>query len=386
MRLQYILSSSVLLALAAPRIATAEWSTFHGNNQRNGLTSIVAPAVPRIKWSYDAKGPVISSPVVCPDGSIIVGATWEETKKPSMNLLAIRADGTLKWKFKLAWIENVTMSTPTVGADGRVYFGTPSGELICLNSNGVEQWRYSANSGVQSHILLAQDGNLYVQLDGKLTSFTTSGQKRWEFDLGINMPGGPTETLSGKILAVGTGIYCFNTDGTQLWHSNVAGTAASVAVSPNGDVIVGGNSVSGLNPLTGATKWDAGISAYGTYGSPAVDSQGNVYYGFDYNLYKISSNGNLLMHQYLDDPFSNYLGHTYCSPLIDGAGRIYLGLGSGKRWAIDYEKAMLVLNGSLVTTATVTFPEIPFTSSPAIGSDGTLYIGCLDGKLYALGN
>ncbi|MBL8064826.1 MAG: PQQ-binding-like beta-propeller repeat protein [Chthonomonadaceae bacterium] len=366
-------------------LAHAQWSTYHGNNQRNGLTTLVAPTNPRILWSHNVGGPVLSSPVIAPDGSIIVGASWQETKHPTLNIVAVRPDGTLKWKHTLPWIEDATMSTPVVGSDGRVYAGTPSGTLICLDSNGNEVWRYQTPSPIQSHILLTQGQYLYLQHQGKLMSWTTDGQKRWEYDLGYDIPGGPTETLDGNILAIGIGVHCVNPAGQQVWHTTVSGTAAPVAVSPNGDVIVGGSTVTALNPTSGAVKWSASITAYGTYGSPAIDGQGNIYYGFDYNLYKIGPSGNVLAQRYIDDPNSFYLGHTVGSPLIDGAGRLFWGLGNGKRSAVAFEKRVVVLNSSLQQVAKVDLPEIPFTSNPAISSGGQVYIGCLDGKLYALG-
>jgi len=379
---------NILLLSFAALTATSQaaWSTFHGNNQRNGLTSVVGPARPKVKWTFDIGGPVICSPVIAPDGSIVVGTTWGETKKPTLAVTAVKPDGTLKWRFELPWYEDETLATPAIAADGKVFVGTANGLFLCLDANGSEVWRFQAAQAVRSHVLVGSDGNVYVNLDGQLTSFTPTGTLRWRQPIGTNLEGGPTETLSGTIVVVGDqGVTCFSTSGSQLWNAPISGTGAPVAVSPNGDVIVGGGSVVALNAATGAVKWNSGIFAYGTYLSPTTDAQGNVYYGFDYNVYKISATGNVLSHQYLQDPNSNYLGSTYCSPLLDGAGHLYWNMGTGKRWAIPFEKAMTVFNTNLAITSQTPLPEATYTSNPAIADDGTLYIGCLDGKLYAFG-
>lgn len=59
-------------------------------------------------------------------------------------------------------------------------------------------------------------------------------------------------------------------------------------------------------------------------------------------------------------------------------------MGLGKRWAIGIEKAIRIYNTSGTLLKVINLPEIPGYSSPAIGSDGTLYIGCVDGKVYAI--
>ncbi len=62
------------------------------------------------------------------------------------------------------------------------------------------------------------------------------------------------------------------------------------------------------------------------------------------------------------------------SPAIDSDGTIYIGSGDDKLYAInpDGTKKWEFLTGD------------PVWSPPSIGSDGTIYVGSDDGKLYAL--
>lgn len=379
------LTSTLILSLFVTH-AHAEWSTFHGNNQRNGLTDVAGPASPVQKWAFNVGGAIITSPVIGPDGTVYVGSTWFESKKPRQYFTAIRPDGTLKWRFETPWIDDQTQATPAVAPNGNIYFGTAAGTFHCLNSIGTELWRYQAQLPVRSHTLVATDGNIYVKLDGKLFSFTPAGSVRWQKPLADNYDGGATETLEGRILIPNNGVDCYNSDGSLQWHANVGTTSAPVIVHPNGNVICSGSSIVALEPINGEFLWDGALFTYGTYATPSIDQQGNIYYGVDYDLYKLDSTGNQVFHKYLQDPNSNFLGHTWSSAAVDANNRLYWGLGNGKRSAIDYEKNLLVFNTNLVVTKYVPLPQITGTSSPAIASDGTLYVGCLDGKLYAFGN
>ena len=92
------------------------------------------------------------------------------------------------------------------------------------------------------------------------------------------------------------------------------------------------------------------------------------------------------MEGYLEAPGSNLLGNTWSSAITDSTGKVYLGLGTGKRSAIAFEKNLMVLNSNMVRTYLAPLAEIAGTAGPALGDDGRLYVGCLDGKLYCLGN
>jgi len=65
----------------------------------------------------------------------------------------------------------------------------------------------------------------------------------------------------------------------------------------------------------------------------------------------------------------------YVSPAIGSDGTVYIGSYSGKLYAVNP-------NGSLKWTFTTGGPI--YYSSPAIGSDGTIYVGSQDNNLYAV--
>ncbi len=139
-----------------------------------------------------------TSPTIGQDGTIYAG--WD-------NLYAINpADGSIKWVFNLGPNRVIEGSTPAHSADGTIYCGviirvndmSQGGEIIAINSNGLEKWRKTiASYEIDSAPAISEDGNIYVGSswlpnDGYLHAFGP---------LDSNAPTAPTITgqTSGKI-------------------------------------------------------------------------------------------------------------------------------------------------------------------------------------------
>jgi outer membrane protein assembly factor BamB len=155
-------------------------------------------------------------------------------------------------------------------------------------------------------------------------------------------------------------------------------------IGPDGTIHVAAERLYAINP-DGTLKWFNNLSSpLSSYGTPAVDLQGNVYLASHYYAWKVSPQGNVVWEYLINPGCGSFLGHSYGSPLVDAAGRVYLGLGTGKRSALPCERKMLVFSPSGSVISSFSFADIPGTSSPTLAADGTLYIGTLDGGLYAL--
>ena len=90
--------------------------------------------------------------------------------------------------------------------------------------------------------------------------------------------------------------------------------------------------------------------------------------------------------EFLGGDYMNELESTYSAPLVDADGRIYLGLGTGKRWTRPWGKVLRAYTPAGALLWEFPLGEGVYTSSPALAPDGTLYVGSMDGKLYALGD
>lgn len=118
--------------------------TVYGLNPTNGA----------VTWSFSAGGPVLAAPAFSLTSGIAYLCSYDR------KLYAVNAaTGAISWTFT-GLDEN--RAAPTVGTEGRIYFGTMTGLLYCVNENGTEAWHYSMGGAVRGPISLGPDGTLYV--------------------------------------------------------------------------------------------------------------------------------------------------------------------------------------------------------------------------------
>jgi outer membrane protein assembly factor BamB len=113
---------------------------------------------------------MISSPVIGPDGTIYTGSVWQETLTPSSWIYAINPDGTLKWRFRTAWRDYQTASTPAIGPQGQVFVGAADGSFYAIGPQGNQLWVHHAEKPVETHPVVFGD-RVYVNHEGKRTAF-----------------------------------------------------------------------------------------------------------------------------------------------------------------------------------------------------------------------
>ncbi|MBK8738332.1 MAG: PQQ-binding-like beta-propeller repeat protein [Betaproteobacteria bacterium] len=114
-----------------------------------------------LAWTFNTGIYVTSSAAIDVDGTIYVaGKVYEGMDKST--LFAINPNGTEKWHYGPINGE-VAISTPTIGADGLIYFSTYSHGLYALNPNGTKAWGFSYGSHPPA---IASDGTLYVGTEG----------------------------------------------------------------------------------------------------------------------------------------------------------------------------------------------------------------------------
>lgn len=176
----------------------------------------------------------------------------------------------------------------------------------------------------------------------------------------------------------GTGdysVWCVNTADCSIKWKCVLGQgqmpgniASSCGISPIDNTIYAGYKSVFYAVNTDATvKW-----SYPTGGtiksSPAVDSNGTIYFGCDDTyLYAMNPNGTLKWR-------CKTGGAVVSSPAIGYDGTIYVGSLDDNLYAINPDST---LKWSYLTGGAV-------ESSPSVGSNGVIYVGSGDGYLYAI--
>lgn len=427
--------AAAALLLVAP--CSHAQNTFHGDFARTGVYATPGPrALADTAWTFKTGGPIVASPAIA-DGVVYVAsldkhlyAVDRETGKerwsfasrmpiassPAVvggtlyfvssagSLAALdAATGAPKWVFAAeyerkfeaknlhgyppaaqtmpdAW--DLFTSSPAV-ANGKVYFGSGDGNVYAVDAaTGVLQWKFPTKDVV--HASPAVVGNtVYVgSWDSYLYAIDAeSGQARWSFKTGED----------------------------PVTHNQV-GFQSSPAVV-DGTVYVGCRDahVYAIDAATGRKKWDYPTSKSWVIGTPAV-RDGLVYAGTSdtARFMALDARTGRLRFSY------GAKGFIFSSPAVAG-DLVYFGDHAGSLHAVDARSGkpvatfrtagsradplkLLNADGSLNREAfTPLFGDFEdmyvdfyryvsigaIVSSPVVDR-GTLYVGSMDGTLYAV--
>jgi outer membrane protein assembly factor BamB len=280
------------------------------------------------------------------------------------SVLAIDAStGVPKWKFETA---GDVESAPALASDGTLYFGCDDAKVYALDSNnGTLLWSFPFPDGsdTDSSPALGLDGTVYIGSD-KGTLYALQGQQGyliWAFQTIGEISGAPVIGMDGTVTvcalnAAKTESFTYAMDartGLPNWiASHTSQSAPSAAMGGDGTVFVSGvgtpSTLDGvpaaqravvwaLNASTGVQKWEQWLEP----GSAGVTA--------------VSVDGAGILYVQTERPVAP-----------GGAGKLFAlaSMTGGILW--DF-----VTNGSS-------------NSSPAIGADGTVYVGSDDGRVVAI--
>lgn len=266
-------------------------------------------------------------------------------------------------------------------------------------AEGTLKWSYmTGNQGISSPAIGA-DGTIYAgskntvggmgSYDKYLYALNPDGSFKWKYLTGGSIIAAPAIGPDGTIY-VGSGdsyVYALNPDGSFKWRYFKDegalfgyGNLSTPAIGRDGTIYFGSGdqyTVSGhpsyvfaLNP-DGSLKWRYETSG-GVGSSPAVGLNGTIY-AVSYNgiIYALNPDGTLLWQRNA----ANYgAGHPLAtsSPVIGRDGTIYVGCG--------YILLAITPIGDVTVLITGQLGQI--SSSPVIGADGTIYLGSEDNSFH----
>jgi len=283
-----------------------------------------------LKWKTKLYRVIDSTPSIDENGIIYIGTIWN-----SNYLFALYSNnGTVKWSYYTG--EDID-SSPAIGTDGTIYFGDWNGWIHALYPNGTLKWEYHTGDVVTSSPAIGPDGIVYCgSHDGHLYAlYPNNGTVKWAFPAGYWVRVSPCVAEDGTIYCVSLNNYLFavNPNGTMKWKTFVnAGT--NPTIGPDGTIYAGWDVLYAINPVDGSVKWTLVVSGAIEGSTPCTSHEGVIYFG--------TTGGDVLA--------------------VNPDGTV--------RWRNTYES---------------------YQSPPAIGSDGTVYIGSLDhdymtGHLRAFGS
>ena len=284
-------------------------------------------------------------------------------------------------------------SSPVVGADGTIYFGSADKNFYAVSPSGTQVWQIACGELIDSAALLDDKGRLYFGSgDAKLRA------------------------LNAKTGAV---VWTMTADDPTVNSAYINWFEGNVGIGLDGDLYVPNDNyfIYAVDRATGAPKWKFKVPDQ-TWSLPAIDTAngGTLYVGNNNmvpllgpNTFSISADGG----QNWSDSIA---GTIAASPMLTADGQIVLGAFDGYEYAYDhngtqlwkfaardhiYASAALLPDGTFVAasadgsvydldpktgTANWQFDTpAPIRSSPSIDADGNVYFGCGDGRLYVLG-
>ena len=426
-----------------------------------------------IKWEFQTGGGVRSSPVIGGDGTIYLSSSHDK-------FYAVNPDGTKKWEFQIGihyWGAGLA-----VGSDGTIYVGSDDHRFYAINPNGTKRWEFETGNVVQSSPVIASDGTVYIGsddnklyalhsesagladspwpkfrknnqnvansfnencpvakvvddyfstqsggqviLDGS-PSYDPDGDDLTYLWRVAEKPQGSSVVLTDSTSAVITVdipsdehyTYRFaltitdNDDGyssasvyvstAKKWEFKIADEVrSSPAIGPDSTVYIASydGNLYAVNP-DGSKKWEFGIGGWKVKSSPAVASDGTVYIGVENRLYAVypdgskkwefpnddstysaSSTGNSI--DKISSPYYDF--YEMSSPAVASDGTIYIGYSYySDRW--NYSDGTFYAVNSDGTLKWMFDTKQPVPGSPVIGPDGTVYFGSgsYNGSLYA---
>jgi hypothetical protein len=271
-----------------------------------------------LKWKYFVGDSIFSSPAIGNDGTIYFGSS-------NHHIYALYPNGNLRWKYSTG---DPVLSSPAIGEDGTIYCGSHSTYLYALYpNNGTLKWRYKTGNWIRTAPCIGDDGTIYVvSLDSYLHAINPNGTMKWKTNVGAGTS--PTIGHDGTIYAGYSKLYAITpSDGDVKWvfepgpkrcirggtPCNSAdgiiyfGTYIDYEYSQGGEVIA-------VNP-DGTERWRLMIATDFVESAPAIGEDGTIYVGSHNDLYHPGSEGYLHAIGELDS-------NAPSAPEIDGPKRI----------------------------------------------------------------
>lgn len=316
--------------------------------------------------------------------------------------------GTLKWSFQPSTSE--IYSSPVIGPDEVIYFGSFDANFYAVYPNGTMKWRYKTGDRIEGTGAIGDDGIVYFgSMDNRLHAvYTSNGTQKWKKYAGP-IKGGPVLSDDGMIICEGNGLRSFYPNGTLKWMIDTGSYISSPALGFDGTIYIGSydDLFYAINP-NGTVKWTYPVGDY-ISSTPAIDDFGNVYFScWDDWFYALYPNGTLRWKKNLRGQ-----GHFYSSPGIDNSNNIIIhgpdmkihkfDINGSQVWeeiaywsrngpTIDEEDNIIIPSDNdiicLNKDKTIKFYyqlSEGLRSSPAIGSNGEVYFTDLSGTLFCIG-
>jgi len=300
------------------------------------------------------------------------------------DFVALGTDGSEVWR-----IEAVKMiSGPVIGPDGSIYISAADSTLLALNADHSERWRINVGQYLWNPPAIDTDGCLYYSTNsGALHKVKPDGTLEWVRQITTLdwwTRSSPVVDSDGTIYFVSGSLYAITSDGEVLWTFGERITTRSPAIGLEGAIYLVAHRnqsyLQAINP-NGTLKWEYQLVASADSG-PVIGPEGNIYLlvedgnGISF-LYAWDGDGQILWMFPTDDG-------SHSTPAVGDDGVVYFGTGDPWTDWETYWRGSSIYAVNLDGTQQWRIETIsPVRASPAIGTDGHIYISA-DGVLQAI--
>lgn len=353
-------------------LQNSSWPMFHHDARHTGRSPYspdITGNCPEVKWKFFTdEGGSFSSPAIDRNGTLYIGVNDFHN-----SFFAINPKGTEKWRYNVG---EYVQSSPAIGANNVIYFGSNNGNLYALYLNGTLKWYVHLGGGwVISSPIIDENNTIYAaSVDSHaLRAIYPNGTVKWSFYATDSIYTSPVLGASNTIYFGSNDgyLYAIYSNGTLKWKYYAGGSKGPFTPSIGDDGSIYFGETSGeLFALysNGTLHWKIGTGWIGS-STPAISNDGTIYIGDqDYHrIYSVSKNGSINWYFQTGD-------EIFSSPAIDRNGIIYCGSMDGYLYALNPDGT---LHWKFNTGHAI-------TSSPVIGEDGTIYIANWAAYFFAL--
>jgi large repetitive protein len=244
-------------------------------------------------WRLATGGSIGCTPALGEDGTIYIGTNIEHDV---YHVIAVNPDGTLAWSFDAGDSAGTGLA---IGTDGTIYAGSGEGFLYAIDPLGGKIWSFPEDGTalVCTNPALGEDETLYVGTnDGRLVAIGPDGTELWSYALDGPPVRDPVIGTDGTIFIEGGSgyapdtIYAINPDGTEKWSITGTNFGAPFIIGADGIIYhrSGYYKISAMSP-DGVTLWSASIGE-NSMTNLVMAPDGTIYVGCgDNRLYAVKT-------------------------------------------------------------------------------------------------
>lgn len=371
----WLIIPTLTTAAAWSPTSDQSWPMFHGNYNHTGYANVVGPAEATLQWKIKAASGEDNAP---PPNSIAIDSKGIIYLGSPEKIYALKPNGHVKWSKAYTSVQG-----PALSADGKtLYFNAENSIVAVSTKTGKREWKYNTDGSMLFGPTVGPDGVIYQgSWDGYVYAIKPTGKLKWKYLTAGAISYPPSIDKSG-IIYVGGGdahagpdsyLYALKPNGNLKWKYDTTMTrVGSPAIGSDELIYVPAAPTLIVVNKAGELQWSAGPDTGGGDEDGSDDENpddggGNEPPGGDDGEQTIMATDDVA---------------GIISPAIGKDGTIYLGNSQGVVLALDpdsHETLWTYQTGASSDDATL----YGLPSFPVVDKRGRVYIGAVDGKIYA---